>query len=384
MKNYSLIMPKNVIGGENSIDKLRDIISKGYKRAVIFTGQVIIETGLISIIEDILNEGNLEYKITSDIPIEPTYEEAQKVIDEFKSYNADLIIAVGGGSTIDIAKLASVLSTDEYLVKDLLDNPSLAKKQVNSIIIPTTAGTGAEATPNAIVAVPEEELKVGIVNPEMLPDYVILDARTLKTVPFSVAASTGIDTLCHAIECITSNKANPFSDTFAYRSIDLVLKNLVDACYDKENMDAKKEMLLASFYGGVAITSSGTTGVHALSYPLGGKYHIAHGVSNAILLVPVMRFNEDACQDIFANIYDYCYREENIERSTEEKSNLLLNKLEEMVKTLKIPTSLKEFNVDENDLDDLVDAAMKVTRLLVNNRKEITAEDARKIYEKIL
>lgn len=384
MKNYSLIMPKHVIGGENSIDKLRDIISKGYKRAVIFTGQVIIETGLISIIEDILNEGNLEYKITSDIPIEPTYEEAQKVIDEFKSYNADLIIAVGGGSTIDIAKLASVLSTDEYLVKDLLDNPSLAKKQVNSIIIPTTAGTGAEATPNAIVAVPEEELKVGIVNPEMLPDYVILDARTLKTVPFSVAASTGIDTLCHAIECITSNKANPFSDTFAYRSIDLVLKNLVDACYDKENMDAKKEMLLASFYGGVAITSSGTTGVHALSYPLGGKYHIAHGVSNAILLVPVMRFNEDACQDIFANIYDYCYREENIERSTEEKSNLLLNKLEEMVKTLKIPTSLKEFNVDENDLDDLVDAAMKVTRLLVNNRKEITAEDARKIYEKIL
>ena len=178
------------------------------------------------------------------------------------------------------------------------------------VLIPTTAGTGAEVTPNAIVGVPEKELKIGIVNENMIADYVILDARLIKNLPRKIAAATGVDALAHCIECFTSNKANPFSDMYALEGCDLILNNIEKACDDPEAMAEKNRMQMAAYYGGLAITASGTTAVHALSYPLGGKYHIAHGVSNAILLAPVMRFNEPACRDRLAQVYDRCIRGE--------------------------------------------------------------------------
>ena len=383
MQTYKLEMPKSILAGEDAIKKIDSLIQDKYKKVTIFTSDPIIESGIVGLVEEELKKLNISYELIKDIAVEPSYSEAQKVIDEFKAHKSDLIIAIGGGSVIDTAKLASLLSTDDLLVKDLLENPLLAKKQVHSLIIPTTAGTGAEATPNAIVAVPEEELKVGIVNAEMIPDYVILDPITLKSLPKHVAAATGIDTMCHAIECITSNKANPLSDTFAYRSMNLVLKNIENSCNNNDDMDAKSKMLLASFYGGISITASGTTGVHALSYPLGGKYHIAHGVSNAILLMPVMRFNEDVCRNDLAKVYDYCYQD-GLNLSDKEKSQRLLDVMENIVKDLEIPTSLKDFNVYKDDLEELVEASMKVTRLLNNNKKEIKAEDAREIYKQVI
>ena len=286
---------------------------------------------------------------------------------------------------MDTAKLASVLVTDEYGVKELLDDPGRAAKCVPIILIPTTAGTGAEVTPNAIVAVPEKELKVGIVNDNLIADYVILDARMIKHLPRKIAAATGLDALTHCIECFTSNKANPFSDFFALEGLDLILNNIEKACDDSEAMDEKNRMQTAAFYGGLAITASGTTAVHALSYPLGGKYHIAHGVSNAILLVPVMRFNEPACRDRLAAAYDRCCHDQtNRCQSDEEKSAWMIQRLDEIVKHLNIPTSLKEFGVPKKDLEGLVSAGMEVTRLLVNNSRPVTADDAREIYKQIL
>ena len=306
------------------------------------------------------------------------------MINEFKKEQADFIIAVGGGSVMDVAKLASILATDDYTVKELLDNPLLAKKQVQSLMIPTTAGTGSEATPNSIVGVPEKELKIGIVNPEMIADYVILDSRMIKNLPKPIAAATGVDALCHAIECFTSVKANPISNTFALEALDLIMNNIVEACTNSEALEAKSKMLLGSFYAGVAITSSGTTAVHALSYPLGGKYHIAHGVSNAMLLTPVMKFNQPAIKDLLAIAYDRVIKDGNKDLSIEEKSAYMLAQLEDIVNVLEIPTSLKEFDVPAEDLDDLVAAGMEVTRLLVNNKREVTPEDAKNIYLEIL
>ena len=305
-------------------------------------------------------------------------------MDAFKASGADFIVAVGGGSVMDTAKLASILATDEYGVKDLLDDPSRGRKYIKSLMIPTTAGTGAEATPNAIVAVPEQELKVGIVNDTMIADYVILDAVMIKNLPRKIAASTGVDALCHAIECWTSNKANPFSDMFAMQALDLILNNIMAACDDPNAMDAKNKMQIASFFAGVAITASGTTAVHALSYPLGGKYHIAHGVSNAILLAPVMRFNEPVCREKFAAACDRCVHGEKTCATVEEKSAYLVAWMEKIVKDLDIPTSLKEFGVPEEDLDSLVEAGMQVTRLLVNNMRQVTPADARALYQEIL
>lgn len=382
--DYSLKMPKNIIAGEHAIEQLAEIIAKDIRKIVIFTDKGILGAGLVDLPKALIEQAGVDYTIISDIPAEPNYHEAQAMVDEFKQEQADFIIAIGGGSVMDVAKLASILATDEYTVKDLLDDPLLAKKQITSLMIPTTAGTGSEATPNSIVGVPEKELKIGIVNPEMIADYVILDSRMIKKLPKPIAAATGVDALCHAIECFTSAKANPISNTFALEALDLIMNNIIEACTNSEALEAKSRMLLGSFYAGVAITSSGTTAVHALSYPLGGKYHIAHGVSNAMLLTPVMKFNQPAIKDLLAVAYDRVVKTGDKDLSVDDKSEYMLNQLEEIVKVLEIPTSLKEFDVPEEDLDGLVAAGMEVTRLLVNNKREVTPEDARKIYLEIL
>lgn len=382
--DYSLKMPKNIIAGEHAIEQLAEIIAKDIRKIVIFTDKGILGAGLVDLPKTLIEQAGVDYTIISDIPAEPNYHEAQAMVDEFKKEQADFIIAIGGGSVMDVAKLASILATDEYTVKDLLDDPLLAKKQITSLMIPTTAGTGSEATPNSIVGVPEKELKIGIVNPEMIADYVILDSRMIKKLPKPIAAATGVDALCHAIECFTSAKANPISNTFALEALDLIMNNIIEACTNSEALAAKSRMLLGSFYAGVAITSSGTTAVHALSYPLGGKYHIAHGVSNAMLLTPVMKFNQPAIKDLLAVAYDRVVKTGDKDLSVDDKSEYMLDQLEEIVKVLEIPTSLKEFDVPEEDLDGLVAAGMEVTRLLVNNKREVTPEDARKIYLEIL
>ena len=384
LNQYNLKMPKNVFAGSDAMQNLNAIIKDGVRKIAIFTGEQILQLGLLDEAIAIIEKNNIEYEILSDIPIEPSYTEAQKVIDDFKALKADFIIGVGGGSVMDIAKLASVLSTDEYTVKDLLENPLLAKKQVASLMIPTTAGTGSEATPNSIVGVPEKDIKIGIVNGELIADHVILDSNMIKNLPKPIAAATGIDAIAHAIECFTSKKANPISDTFALEALDLIINNIIEACTNPDALEAKSNMLLGSFYAGVAITASGTTAVHALSYPLGGKYHIAHGVSNAILLTPVMKFNEPVIKDLLAKAYDRVVRQPNAELNVDEKSKYIIDLLENIVETLEIPTSLKTFNVPEKDLEGLVEAGMGVQRLLVNNMREVTPEDARKIYLEIM
>ena len=382
LTQYSLKMPKQVFGGENSLDRLAECL-QGVKKAAVFTDAGIEGAGLLEPVLSRMKNADIPYDILKDLPPEPTYSQAQALVDAFKSSGCDYIIAVGGGSVMDTAKLASLCATDEYGIRELLDEPLKARKTIKTLMIPTTAGTGAEATPNAIVAVPEKELKVGIVNPEMIADTVILDPEMIKKLPRKIAASTGVDALCHAIECFTGNKANPFSDIFALEALDLILNNIEKACDDPEAIQEKINMQLGSFYAGIAITASGTTAVHALSYPLGGKYHIAHGVSNAILLMPVMRFNESACREKFAAAYDRCIRPKK-HLDTEGKSNAVLEKMDGIVKHLNIPTSLAEFGVPKEDLEGLVNAGMEVQRLLTNNMREVTAEDARKIYQEVL
>jgi len=383
MQNGCLRLPRAVYSGENTISKVFEILkSENVKRVAVFTDKVIKDRGLLEYPLAEIRKSGVSYLILDDLSPEPTYQQAQQLIDQCKAYHADLIMAVGGGSVMDTAKLASILMTDNYGIKDLLDDPTKGKKSVRTLLIPTTAGTGSEATPNAIVAVPEKELKIGIVNTDMIADYAILDAVMIKDLPRKIAAATGVDALAHAIECWTSNKANPLSDTFAFKALEMILSNIEQACDDPEAMEAKQNMQLASFYAGAAIASSGTTAVHALSYPLGGKYHIAHGISNAILLVPVMRFNEPACRERLAAVYDGCIKGN--ATSAQEKSGAVIERLEQIIQHLGIPENLREFHVSKDDLDDLVVSGMQVTRLLANNMRTITADDARRIYERVL
>ena len=387
LKQYNLKMPHAVYGGENAMDNIATIIKAlDARKVAMFTDKSLRQLGLFDMPEAVVKETGVAYYVLDDLPPEPSYMAVQAVVDEFKKSGADLIVACGGGSVMDAAKLASILVTNEYGVKELLDNPGMAKKCVPIVLIPTTAGTGAEVTPNAIVGVPEKELKIGIVNENMIADYVILDARLIKNLPRKIAAATGVDALAHCIECFTSNKANPFSDMYALEGCDLILNNIEKACDDPNAMVEKNRMQMAACYGGLAITASGTTAVHALSYPLGGKYHIAHGVSNAILLAPVMRFNaqDPAFRERLALAYDRCCHEAVKAETVDEKAAWMIAKMEAIVKHLEIPTSLKEFNVPAEDLDGLVEAGMQVQRLLVNNMRPVTAEDARKIYLEVL
>lgn len=382
MSEFNLRMPKEIYSGENSLKNIKTIASK-YKKIALFTDKGIQGAGILDNVTELLKEINVDFIIFNELPAEPTCDEAQGIIDEFKRVGADFIVAVGGGSVMDIAKLASICVTDDYSVRDLLDNPTEGKKMIKTLMIPTTAGTGSEATPNSIVSVPEKELKIGIVNNDMIPDYVILDAQMIKKLPFKIAAATGVDALAHAIECFTSNKATPFSNMFALEALELIINNIEEACLNVGAMQSKNNMLIGAFYAGVAITASGTTAVHALSYPLGGKYHIPHGVSNAMMLVPVMKFNEPLCRGLFAKVYDRIVKN-GVEKTEEDKSLWLINKLDSIVKKLEIPTSVKEYGVKLEDLDILVELGMNVQRLLVNNMREVTKEDARKLYLEIM
>ncbi len=383
LEQYVLRMPKEVYSGENALDRVTTIVRGNYSKVALFTDKGIRSTGILDKLISDLEQCGVETMILDQLPAEPTCDQAQAVIDQFKALNADFIIAAGGGSVMDIAKLASIAATDAYGVRDLLDNPALGKKTVKTLLIPTTAGTGSEATPNSIVSVPEKELKVGIVNTEMIADAVILDGSMISNLPKKIAASTGIDALAHAIECYTSNKANPFSNLFAMEALKLIFANIETACENSDAVTEKTNMLIAAFYAGVAITASGTTAVHALSYPLGGKYHIPHGVSNAMMLLPVLNFNKPNCYQEFAEVYDVV-NPGGTESSCEAKSDWVLNRIDQMIERLQIPKSLTAFGVGKEDLEILVEAGMNVQRLLVNNKRLVTADDARDLYLEIM
>lgn len=381
MNEYQLQMPRRVFSGADAMQALGRLAA-GHRKAAVFTDKGICASGIAQRPLDQLQAAGVEYRLFDELPAEPTCDQAQKVVDSFREWGADMIVAVGGGSVMDVAKLASITADGSCTVRELLADPTRGKKNVFAVMIPTTAGTGAEATPNSIVAVPEQQLKVGIVNPEMIADAVILDAEMIRRLPRAIAASTGVDTLCHAIECYISAKANPFSDLFAMQALRLVFANLEKACDDPDALEAKEKMLQAAFYGGVAITCSGTTAVHALSYPLGGRYHIPHGVANAMMLMPVMTFNLPACEQRLARVYDEVGPGK--AGSDAEKAQWVIQEMDRMVRHLDIPTSLAPYGVTEADLPALVEAGMAVQRLLVNNPRKVEPADAEAIYRAVL
>lgn len=381
---YSLALPSNVYAGFNSLNQIEEILKKeNVNSLTIFTDPTVKTFNFFKDIVDRIKKENINYSVIDSLAIEPSYYDIENVMIELNKYKTDFILAIGGGSVLDIAKLCSILKDAPYSIKDLLNNPSQGFKSIKTLMIPTTCGTGSEATCNSIITVPEDGIKVGIVNQDLIPDYVILDPTTIATLPKKLIASTGVDALAHCIECLTSKKSTPFSDLYSLAGSELTLKNIKEAYLNPENIEAKMNMLLGSFYGGIAITSSGTTAVHALAYPLGGKFHIPHGISNAVMIAPVMEFNKDSCLNQFSKLCDIL-NPNMIQHSSVEKANYIINEIKSVVDTTNIPTNLSEFGVTRKDLDFLVAASSKVTRLLNNNLKELTLEDIKNIYLKVL
>lgn len=382
MKQCQLAIPSIIHAGQGCIEKIAEIIDKEQaENILLFTDKGVRGAGLCDSVEKIC--AKVSYKVIDDLTAEPAVGDIERVIAEVGKARIDLIIGVGGGSVMDASKLASIIVGADYTLKDLLKNSNIAKKYIKTVMVPTTCGTGSEATCNAIVAIPEQESKQGIVNNCMIPDYVILDVNMIAKLPPKIIAATGVDALAHVVECFTSKKATALSDTYAKEGACKIFHNIRKAYNDADDTEAKSEMMIGAFYGGVAITGSGTTAVHALSYPLGGKYHIAHGVSNAILFAHVMAFNKDACVDRLAQLCNAVYPELS-NKSADEKADYIIGEIAGIVKDTNIPVSLKEFGVKDNDLDFLVNAGSQQTRLLVNNCKELSLDDIRYIYKQVM
>lgn len=377
---YGLLSPGSVVAGVDSIDKLPELVS-AFKaaRVVLITDRGVWKAGLGEKPVRLLESAGIQVDVYYEVPPEPEMGQVEEVYREIAALKADLLIGLGGGSAMDVTKLVSVLMTNSCKLEEMVGTDRIQNSGVPVIMIPTTAGTGSEATPNAIVTIPEHELKVGIVSSKLIPDCVILDPAMTVKLPPAITASTGMDAFTHALECFISKKANPLSDTFALRAMKLIWNSIRTACRDGSNLQARHDMLLGSFFGGVCIASSGTAAVHALAYPLGGKYRIAHGVSNAMLLPFVTRFNMDAIPERLAEAAKAAgLAVEGL--SVLEAAELLVKEIQALVRDLGIPSRLQGFGVEPADLGFLVEAASKVTRLLDNNPKKLTNDDIRTIY----
>ncbi|MFA5434095.1 MAG: iron-containing alcohol dehydrogenase [Candidatus Paceibacterota bacterium] len=381
--SYSTVLPQSIYSGA-CLNKLSEVLlDENVKKVIILTDNGVRKSGLIDDIIEQISVSQVPYTIIDDVKPEPSYFDVDGIVQRANNSGADMVIAVGGGSVMDSGKLFSLLSGTCTSVKDILKDQKGIRKTIKSIMIPTTCGTGSEATCNAIVAVPEEDIKVAIVNKTMLPDFVFLDPSLIVNLPQHILAATGVDALTHAVECYTSKKANPLSDIFALASAKLIFLNIKEAYSEASNMTAKENMLMGSFLGGAAITSSGTTAVHALSYPLGGKFHIPHGISNAILFKHVMEFNFDHCHEKLAMICD-AINPSLASQNTFKRAEYILNLIEDIISYTQIPDSLRSYGVSDSDLDFIVNAAANVTRLLSNNCKPISHDDIRKIYNKVM
>lgn len=381
---HTIQIPPHVHFGTGSISKITALLSEYKMRQVlVFTDASLRKLGMADHLLSLIKDAGSACHVVDNVMPEPSVQDVENALAAVAGFHPDMIVGLGGGSVMDTAKLASVLIGAPYCLRDLIADPRLARKQCPAVMIPTTCGTGSEATCNAIVAIPEEKSKKGIVNPQMIPDEVILDVDMVARLPKAIVAATGVDALAHCVECYTSRKATPLSDLYALNGARLIFDNLEKAYTDPSDIQARENLLLGAFYGGVAITGSGTTAVHALSYPLGGRYHIAHGVSNAILFAQVMEFNKNACLAQFAGLCDEVYPE--LYGSTEEaKADHIITRISEIVKNTEIPTSLQAFGLKPEDLEDLVIAGSQQTRLLVNNRKELSLDDIRSIYRQVI
>ncbi len=384
MNTYSLLNAGRVNAGPGSIDSLKEVVADFNARNVlIISDKGVAGAGLIARPQALVEEAGASVSIIDDTPPEPSVEQVESILAAAQGTAWDLVIGIGGGSAMDVAKIVAVMLNNDVKLRDLLNKAPIPRRGIPTVMVPTTAGTGSEATPNSIILVPEDELKVGIVSPKLMPDCVILDPQMTLGLPPAITASTGMDALCHAIECYTSKKGNPFSEMIALKAIRLISRSIREAFKNGKNLDARHDMLLGAFYGGMCIATSSTTAVHALAYPLGGKYRIAHGISNAILLPYVMQFNAVGNEAKFRDIAEAMGID--IARlSDAEATQAFIAALFAFNHNLEIPADLKRWNITEADLETLVEGAAKVTRLLDNNPRPMGKDDIRAIYLKLL
>ena len=349
------------------------------RKALLVTDAGFLNTGLVEAPLTSLRTAGLAVDVWSGVVADPPEAVVLQAAADAHAGAIDLVIGLGGGSSMDVAKLIAVLVASAQPLQSMYGIGNVLGPRLPLVQIPTTAGTGSEVTPISIVTT-GATTKMGVVSPQLYADLVILDAELTVGLPTRVTAATGIDAMVHAIEAYTSRlKKNPLSDMLATQALRLLSQNLVQVCKDGRNLPARQAMLLGAMLAGQAFSNAPVAAVHALAYPIGGVFHVPHGLSNALVLPHVLRFNASHATPLYAQLAAIIAPDAT--GSDEARSAALIASLETIAQQVGIETRLRQVGIAETDLDRLADEAMLQTRLLTNNPRQLSRADARAIYQ---
>lgn len=376
------IFTRKIITGEGSISGIDGLVDQ-FKpnKIMLFADPVIVQFGLIKKIEAILEKKGVEYKVYSDIKPEPTVQDGDKAIEAIRNYKAELVIGIGGGSCLDCTKVSATLAKHDGSLADYLNltgTKKLSNPGIPKILIPTTAGTGAEVTFNAVFSL--GYTKDVISDENILADVAIIDPELTYSVPPRVTAASGIDALTHALEAFTSKGATALTDTLALEAIRKINRNIRTAVWNGDDCKARGEMAWGSLIASLSYFNAGVHGVHALAYPLGGLFHISHGESNAVLLPYVFNYIWPAClekMNVIATALDLPLEG----KSEREIAIMVVKYMQDLIKDVGLPISIKEYGIKKSDFDELAKGAIEQTRLLELSPKQFKLKDIINIYE---
>lgn len=367
--------------GWGSLEELVPQVEKfNPKRILVITDPMLEKLGLTARATEPLREKGWEVEVSTDVEPEPPLALGERLVKFTREGNFDLVVGFGGGSALDLAKLAAVLAKNEGDVADYLNltaTRSITEKGLPKILIPTTAGTGSEVTNISVLSL--DSSKDVIAHEALIADVAIVDPALTVTVPPRVTAATGVDALTHAIEAYVSVNASPTSDALALHAIRLMSRSIRTAVHDGENKEARTAMSHGSYIAGLAFFNAGVAGVHALAYPLGGQFHIPHGESNAVLLPYVMNYIRKSSEKRMRDIFEALGGNAAL-MSDEEASYACVDELVRLVKDVGIPHTLQEFDIPESAIESLTKDGVKQKRILARSPLPLLEEDIRNVY----
>jgi len=352
------------------------------RSVLVVTDPGIREAGLVDGVLASLRDAGLEVDIYDGVQADPAESIVVEAVERARHAGADGILGIGGGSSLDVAKLVAVLARSDRPLGALYGIDNVTGGRLPLVLVPTTAGTGSEVTPISIITTGVGEKK-GVVSPVLLPDAAVLDAELTVGLPVHVTAATGVDAMVHAIEAYTSVRLkNPLSDLFAREALALLSGNIRTVCTDGSDVGARQQMLLGSTYAGIAFANAPVAAVHALAYPVGALFHVPHGLSNSLVLPHVLKFNAGVAQRLYAELADIVVPE--VRGDVRSRVDAFIAYFESLPEALGLPTTLSRVGIAADDLPKLASDAMLQTRLLVNNPREVTHDDALAIYKAAL
>ncbi|MBM4315107.1 MAG: iron-containing alcohol dehydrogenase [Deltaproteobacteria bacterium] len=381
MKIFSFTGAKKIVFGRGSFATLPEQIAEAkILRPLIVLDRNLAETGFREKIEGLFAKAGVGYTIYDKTEPEPALELADEGTKLALKKKCDGVIGIGGGSAMDLAKAIAVLAANKGKAEDYLGLNKVPGPGLPKIMVPTTAGTGSEVTFTAVFIRKKLKKKEGMNSPYLYPELALLDPELTLSLPPHPTAATGIDALCHAIESYTSVNASPMSEVMSLEAIRLISDNLRTAVHDGTNLDAREAMLLGSLYAGLGLANAGVTAVHSLSYPLGGKYGVSHGLANTIMLPRVMAFNLPGALEKFVDIAEVM-GEIVEDLPLREAAYLAVEAVEALIEDCGIMTTLEELEIPESDFPELAKVAMTVARPLANNPCKMTLDQMVELYQ---